>query len=102
MLFRSVMGRRRTPEDYQQIAEENGWVPGAHEEEDSIQQAKGEHSDRYKGARRKPWISGQCVCSTLPTGLLKGSSPLATQNADRLHVVLCRHRVCTGSVIVMR
>jgi hypothetical protein len=47
--FTSVMGRRRTVEDYQRTADENGWVPGAHEEEDSKQQSKDEPSDRYKG-----------------------------------------------------
>ena len=46
--FTSRMGRRRTAEDYQPTAEENGWVPGAHEEEDSKQQTKDEPSDRYK------------------------------------------------------
>ena len=42
------MGRKRTTEDYQRTAEENGWVPGGHEEEDSIQQTKDEPSKRYK------------------------------------------------------
>jgi hypothetical protein len=42
------MGRRRTAEDYQRTAEENGWVAGAHEEEDRKQQTKDEPSDRYK------------------------------------------------------
>ena len=42
------MGRRRTAEDYQRTAAENGWVPGAYEEEDSKQQTKDEPSDRYK------------------------------------------------------
>ena len=44
----SVMGRRHTAEDYQRIPEENGWVPAADEEEDSIQRRKDEPSDRYK------------------------------------------------------
>src|SRR2546423_11997698 len=35
-------------QQYKQTAEENGWVPGAHEEEDSIQQTKDEPSSRYK------------------------------------------------------
>jgi hypothetical protein len=42
------MGRKRTAADYQRTAEENGWVPGAHEEEDSEQQTKYEPGDRYK------------------------------------------------------
>jgi hypothetical protein len=42
------MGRRRTAEDYQRTAAENGWVPGAHEEEDGKQQTKDEPSHRYK------------------------------------------------------
>jgi hypothetical protein len=42
------MGRRRTAEEYNQTAEENGWVRGAHEEEDSIQQTKGKPTGRYK------------------------------------------------------
>ena len=42
------MGRKRTAEDYHRTAEENGWVPGAHEEEDSVQQTKDEPSERYK------------------------------------------------------
>jgi hypothetical protein len=29
------MGRRRTAEEYHRTAEDNGWVPGAHKEEDS-------------------------------------------------------------------
>ena len=42
------MGRKRTAEDYHRTAEENGWVPGAYEEEDSVQQTKDEPSERYK------------------------------------------------------
>jgi hypothetical protein len=42
------MGRRRTAEDYQRTAEEIGWDPEAHEEEDSLQQTKDEPSDRHK------------------------------------------------------
>ena len=42
------MGRRRTAEDHYRAAEENGWVSGAHGEEDSIQQTKDESRDRYK------------------------------------------------------
>jgi hypothetical protein len=42
------MGRKRTAEDYHRTAEENGWIPGAHEEEDSVQQTKDEPSERYK------------------------------------------------------
>ena len=42
------MGRKRTAEDYHRTAEENGWIPEAHEEEDNVQQTKDEPSDRYK------------------------------------------------------
>jgi len=43
------MGRRkRTAEDYSRTAKENGWIPGAYEEEDRIQQTKDEPSRRYK------------------------------------------------------
>ena len=31
------MGRKRTAEDYRRTAEENGWVAGTNEEEDSVQ-----------------------------------------------------------------
>ena len=47
-LLPEQMGRKRTAEDYHRTAEENGWVPGAHEEEDSVQQTKDEPSERYK------------------------------------------------------
>jgi hypothetical protein len=53
------MGRKRSAEDSQRTAEENGWVPGAHEEEDSIQQTKDGPSDRYKLNQQAPldqWI----------------------------------------------
>jgi hypothetical protein len=43
----SMMGRRRAAEDYQRTTAENGWAPGAHEE-DSKQQTKDEPRDRYK------------------------------------------------------
>ena len=46
--FTSVMGRRRTAEDYQRMAAANGWVPGARDEEDSKQQTKDEPSNRYR------------------------------------------------------
>ena len=46
--FMRGMGRRRTAEDYQRTAEENGWDLETHEEEGSQQQTKGEPSDRYK------------------------------------------------------
>ena len=42
------MGRKRIAEDYNRTAEENGWDPEAHEEEDSLQQTKDEPTDRYK------------------------------------------------------
>jgi hypothetical protein len=41
------MGKKRLAEDYRRTAEENGWVAGAHEEEDSIEQTEDEHGDRY-------------------------------------------------------
>jgi hypothetical protein len=43
-----LIARKRTAEDYHRIAEENGWVAEAHEEEDSKKQTKDELSDRYK------------------------------------------------------
>jgi hypothetical protein len=49
------MGRRRTTGDYQRSAEEDGWVPGAHEEEDSIQQTKDEPRDKYKQEVLDQW-----------------------------------------------
>jgi hypothetical protein len=42
------MGRRRTTEDYQRPAEENGWNLEAYEEEDTMQQTKDEPSDRHE------------------------------------------------------
>jgi hypothetical protein len=42
------MDRKRSAKNYQRTAKENGWVAGAHEEEDSIQQTKDEPSGRYK------------------------------------------------------
>jgi hypothetical protein len=56
--FMSMMGRRRTVEDYQRTAAENCWVPGAHEE-DSKRQTKDELSDRYKQSQQEvlnQWI----------------------------------------------
>jgi hypothetical protein len=45
--FHGPTGRRPTAEEYNQTAEENGWVPGGHEEEeDSIQQTKGKPTGR--------------------------------------------------------
>ena len=38
--------------------EENGWVLGAHEEEDSKQQTKDEPSDRYKGNQQDDVAAG--------------------------------------------
>jgi len=58
------MGRRRTAEDYQRTAEENGWVPGAHEDEDSRLQTKDDLSPRYKQNQQEAldqrimWASG--------------------------------------------
>src|SRR5277367_18950 len=31
------LGRRRTAKDYHRTTEENGWIPGTYEEEDSVQ-----------------------------------------------------------------
>jgi hypothetical protein len=47
--FHGPMGRRRTAEEYNRTAQENGWVlgTGAHEEEDNRQQTKNELSERY-------------------------------------------------------
>jgi hypothetical protein len=42
------MGRKRTAEDYHRTVKENGWVPGAYKEENSVQQTKDELSDKYK------------------------------------------------------
>jgi len=42
------MGRKRTVEEYFAMAEANGWVAGAHEEEDRVVQEKDEPTDRYK------------------------------------------------------
>jgi hypothetical protein len=42
------MGRKRTAEEYNRTAQENGWVPGAHEKEGNRQQTKNELSERYK------------------------------------------------------
>jgi hypothetical protein len=42
------MGRRRTAEDYHRTAAKNGWVLGAHEVEDRVEQTKDEDSKRYK------------------------------------------------------
>ena len=46
--FHGPMGRKRTTEECNRTAQENGWVPGAHEEEDDRQQTKKELSERYK------------------------------------------------------
>ena len=42
------MSRRRTAEEYNRTAEENGWVLGPYAEEDSIQLTKDEPAKRYK------------------------------------------------------
>ena len=74
------MGRKRTAEDYQRTAEENGWVAGAYEEEDSIQQTKDEDSDKYKASQQralnqwKMWVldSGNGLTSGLQVSSLTG------------------------------
>jgi hypothetical protein len=58
------MVRRRTAEDYQRTAEENGWVPRAHKDEDSRLQTKDNPSPRYKQNQQEAldqwiiWVSG--------------------------------------------
>jgi hypothetical protein len=47
-LLPEQMGRKCTAEEYHRTAEENDWIPGTHEKEDSIQRTKDESSDRYK------------------------------------------------------
>jgi hypothetical protein len=47
------MGRKRTAEEYNRTAQENGWVPGACEEEDNRQQTKNELSERDKKNQQK-------------------------------------------------
>jgi len=42
------MGKKRTAEEYHQTAEANGWVEGAHEEEDCVVLEQDEPSNRYK------------------------------------------------------
>jgi hypothetical protein len=42
------IGRRRTAEDYHRTTAKNGWAPGAHEEEDGVEQTKDEGGKRYK------------------------------------------------------
>jgi hypothetical protein len=53
------MGRRRTAEEYNRTAEENGWVLGAYAEEDSIQLTKDEPAKRYKQNQQD--FLDQCV-----------------------------------------
>ena len=53
------MGRRCTAQDCNRTAAGNGWVPGAHEEEDRIQQTKDEPGERYKKSQQEAldqWI----------------------------------------------
>jgi hypothetical protein len=66
------MGRKRTAEDYHRIAEENGWVPGAHEEEDSVQQTKDEPSERYKQNQQEALDQWIMWVLTPATGSLRG------------------------------
>jgi hypothetical protein len=66
------MGRKRTAEDYHRTAEENGWVPGAHEEEDSIQQTKDEPSERYKQNQQEALDQWIIWVLTPATGSLRG------------------------------
>jgi hypothetical protein len=40
------MSRKRTAEEYNRTVQENGRMPGAHEEEDNRQQTKNELSER--------------------------------------------------------
>jgi hypothetical protein len=42
------MGKRRTAEEYHETAEANGWVEGAHEEEDRVVLEQDGPSDKYK------------------------------------------------------
>jgi hypothetical protein len=70
------MGRKRTAEDYHRTAEENGWVPGAHEEEDSVQQTKDEPSERYKQNQQEALDQWIMWVSTPATGSLRGLSAL--------------------------
>jgi hypothetical protein len=52
------MGQKRNADDYQQTAEENGWVLGVHEEEDSIEQTKDGLATGKNIASRRPLASG--------------------------------------------
>jgi hypothetical protein len=54
--FHKLMSQKRTAEEYNQTVQENGWVPGAHEEEDNRQQTKNEASERQKEPAGRPWI----------------------------------------------
>ena len=47
------MGKKRTVEEYHQTAEANGWVEGAHEEEDRVVLGQDGPSDRYKINQQK-------------------------------------------------
>lgn len=47
------MGRKRPAEDYNRTAAKNGWVLGAHEEENCVQQKKDKHGKRYEGNIRE-------------------------------------------------
>jgi hypothetical protein len=62
------MDRRRTAEEYNRTAAQNGWVPGAHEEEDGRQQTKNEPGERYKKNQQE--ALDQCQSPSVIGGLL--------------------------------
>jgi hypothetical protein len=64
--FTSVMGRRRTAEDYQRTAAENGWVPGA-------------HGGRIAYSKRR---------TSLPTGITEPAR--SPRSVDNVGARLCR------------
>jgi hypothetical protein len=83
------MGRKRAAEEYNRTAQENGWAPGAHAEEDDRQQTKNELSERLKRTSRRLWISGWYKCSTLKDGLTQGLQlRLPPENANWVDAVL--------------
>jgi hypothetical protein len=87
------MGRKRTAEDYHRTAEENGWVPGAHEQEDNVQQTKDEPSERYKQNQQEALDQWIMWVLTPATGSLRGASALfLPRNADQIHEVSCQVR----------
>jgi hypothetical protein len=52
------MSRKRTAEEYNQIAQEDDWVLGAHEEEDNKTADEKRGQRETKRTSRRPWISG--------------------------------------------